>query len=695
MILSESDETRGWTCAAVLAKLLCSQWRKGWQLSARAPIPCSPMRTIQDELLNQTFQLAYFIHQDRETAKRITAAALESLETVTLTQDKRLYYLGRRTKVSFTELHLLQQLVHEKSVPFEQEREGNPARPLSEERLLVYFIKHLVWITVRRKSLYVVLGLGRLLYRYTTAETMELYNVIIQDPDRVPIADYFRNRKRVLMDELLERFGKLLTTTRGTHGALRFATHDQPTRFAELVNDCLTVFTPWQTDCHVPEHFSPTDTVLTAFSFNGTDPDEEHPVEIKRYHALLHPECFARLLRALGYAAPEQRLEIPRFCLASRGKSDDTSPDDPAGGAELNAYERDDLRSYLHDRERRRKTTNSQLLRFVANGAEVAQLDLQQTDRVRFQLPKYAESLEIRCRDAQDDLLLATHRLAYDDYDQLRTQNAIIVLQNGQKLAFEITPAHATADATITVAYGGTSLVRTLRLWLRWHNAPTALLRPLWQPALGFVLLTALTAGLAYVVISKIIYPVISEIVQTASPTPAPQVSPTAAPTSSSTPQPTAAAPPTPRPTAPPPLPGGEVIAVNIPTGQRTDSRRERKAAISLLEARQVCLKISGNERLRRLVREQLRTQLPNTVPFNLTDNCDADIALKLDVAPLSATGTTKRMVMTARIVDTSGEVVWPLTPSIRARKYSGSIGKTIAVFYRELTGDIRQLNQK
>src|SRR5262245_59739093 len=259
------------------------------------------MEKLKDELLNLAFQLAYFIHQERGTAERITADALESLETTTLTQDKRIYYLGQRTKVSFTELHLLQRLVYEKSTPFEREKERDTSRSLSEDRLLVHFIKHLVWVTVKRKSLYVALGVCRLLHGYTMVETMEIYNVIIQDPARVPVEDYFRSRKKVLMDELLERFGNLLTTTRGIHGALLFTTHDEPTRLSTLVNDCLSAFTPWQTDCHVPKRFAPTDTTLPDFSFNGADPDEEHPVEIKRFHALLHPECFARLLRSLGY----------------------------------------------------------------------------------------------------------------------------------------------------------------------------------------------------------------------------------------------------------------------------------------------------------------------------------------------------------------------------------------------------------
>ncbi len=453
--------------------------------------------TTQGDWLELAFQLAYFIHQQRGTARQITLAALESLETTTLTQDKRYYYVGQRTKVSFTELHLLQLLVYEKSAPFEQQRETDPARPLSSARLLVHFIKHLVWITVRHRSLYVAVGLGRLLHGYTTPETMELYNLVIQDPARVPTEDYFRNRKKELMKQMLERFGDLLATRKGPRGAVRFVTHAEPARFAALVRDCLTAFTPWQTGCYVPKDFDPVNTELPDFSFSGVDPDQEHPVEIERYHALLHPECFARLLRALGYAPSVERLEIPCFAQAVSDDLED-EPDDPVSGAHLTTGERDEMQGYLRDREQRRKTASARLLHFVANGAEVARLDLEQTAQVRFQLPRYAEFLEIR---GADDLLLATHRLRYDDDDQLRPQDAVIVLQNGQQFAISVAPPRAGAVRAIEISYRETNWLRGLQnRWSRWW-ATSAMLKPAFStfvPLVAVLLAVSTMLGLLW-----------------------------------------------------------------------------------------------------------------------------------------------------------------------------------------------------
>jgi len=432
------------------------------------------MKLLKDELLTQPFHLAYFIHDDKETAKRITMAALERLETATRKQDKRLYYfsVGRRNRISFTSLHLLQRLVYDESENYEKQREHDLACPLSEERLLVHFIKHLVKITVQRRSFYVALGLSRILHRYTTAETMEIYNVVIQDPARVSDEDYFRAGKKLLMSELESRFGELLAVTHGARGERRFAAHDRPEGFAMLVSRCLSAFTPWRTDCHVPERFNPITDELPALGFKDSDPDEEHSVEVNRFHALLHPPCFARLLWALGFALSEERLEIPRFCLASRGDEDDASTDDPSSPAELGEDDRNDIRDYLVKQNRRRKSLKAKLLRFVADGAEVAQLDLQQAGPIRFQLPEYAEFLEIRSCDAQGEILLATHPLDYGGDYRLKPHNAVIALGRGQQLAFTITPTPDSAVAE--VSYQETNWLRALRLWRQWWVAPVS-----------------------------------------------------------------------------------------------------------------------------------------------------------------------------------------------------------------------------
>src|SRR5437870_873005 len=140
------------------------------------------------DLLNRAFRLGYFLHGERDTAVQIAVRAVNKLQLAATAQGKRLYYrlTGRtdarrkaRSKVTLSEPHLLQRLVFVESEEYERQKEQNviaPAsaadRPAHESDLVIYFVKHLVRITTKRNSFYVTLGLSRLLYNYTTAETM-------------------------------------------------------------------------------------------------------------------------------------------------------------------------------------------------------------------------------------------------------------------------------------------------------------------------------------------------------------------------------------------------------------------------------------------------------------------------------------------------------------------------------------------
>jgi hypothetical protein len=82
------------------------------------------MSTISsDELPTRAFQLAYFLHRERQTATEIAARALNKLQLAATAQGKRLYYrlTGRadarkaRSKVSLGEPQLLQRLVYVES----------------------------------------------------------------------------------------------------------------------------------------------------------------------------------------------------------------------------------------------------------------------------------------------------------------------------------------------------------------------------------------------------------------------------------------------------------------------------------------------------------------------------------------------------------------------------------------------------
>jgi len=310
--------------------------------------------TTWEELLRRAYDLAYFLHADRDVALQVAVEALAKLDLAARAQAKRMYYrpVGRpagdgrrssplRSKVVMSRPQLLQRLVYVESERFERQRAERGE--LDRAARVVLFVKHLVRVSARRNCLYVTVAVARLLYGYSTAESMELLAVLLQDPGRVPDDSYFRSVKKRLIEELRERFPDL-RTERCEHGEERFAAADDAAHQRPLVTTCLRRFVPWSTRCAVPDGFAADEQTLPDLVYGG-DPDREHPREMNRMHGLLHPRCFARLVRGLALREPDEGLQLPRFAedehasglgTPSRGEPPELSAADlAAAGREL------------------------------------------------------------------------------------------------------------------------------------------------------------------------------------------------------------------------------------------------------------------------------------------------------------------------------------------------------------------------
>jgi hypothetical protein len=647
-----------------------------------------------EEKLRRAFQLAYFILKEVQAALIATREAVSALDVTLVRQDKRVHYLPtHRTKVSLGEWQMLQRLVYFASEPEErrQEEHGVP-----EDALVAHYIKHLVYITGCRNSFFVALGLSRLLHNYTTAETAQIHELVAQDPDRGRDDSYYRRRKSQLMRELQERFGVLLTVQRGARGEERFQALPDAQGYLAWVRECLREFTPWETRCSLPTSFDPDADELPSLRFRGNDPDGEHEVEIRRLHALLHPDCFERLLAALRLDAPAKRLEVPEF--QSR---DSQPPEPPSGGrpptAQLSEEDMQILKeSIIQERERRRRFSPA-WLRIVVDRVERARWPLEQSRSGQIEIAPDGRLIEIYGVRDGDDMRLAAHLLSYDLDDQLRPVAATLTLEGGQELRLGVEPLRATDDedagATVAVSYRETAPLRVLswrlrRLRQRLFNPER---RPSWKPALAFLFLALSCTTLGYWIWARRDAP--SDKL-TLNATPTPQVLPSTAPTTATTPQPGPPATTIPRPSAPPPLSGAEVIAMDVrpragAPGEML-TRSERAQAAGLLEAKKVYMEISGAQREQ--ARQQLLRRLPSDNKFSLTDDPgEADVALKVTVAA----ARQDRLALTAHLADANGKVIWPLTPGVIGRKYEGPLEKVIATFSLELAADLRRLGRQ
>ncbi len=396
---------------------------------------------FKDEWLNKAFQLAFFIHGDRETAKKIAVNAMNKLETASNAQFKRYYYTptGRsensraaRSRVSLNDLQLLQRLVLVESENFEKEEENES----DEKTLLKFFIKHLVRISLKRNSFYVTLGISRILHNYGTNDAMEIYNIVVQDPERVHDDYYYRSRKGVLMKELKKRFGELLSTVKVNRGEERFEQKEADEEILEAAKEALKTFTPWNSFCAIPEEFDPFDDTIKPFHFDKEDPDEEHRIEINRIHAALHPECFQRLTDALNLPSSEQKMEIPKFMISNNRQNIDNNWKSPPN---LKADELQGMKDFLTAQAENRKAVSANFLRIFVDGDEQAAIDLSITDKINLDLDETAELIEIRVPNDDGGFVLATHLLSFDELDKGNLEEKVL-LENGKEISFNFVP---------------------------------------------------------------------------------------------------------------------------------------------------------------------------------------------------------------------------------------------------------------
>lgn len=688
-------------------------------------------RVSTEEVLNKAYRLAYFLHQDKGVAIRIVAAATLKLNVAMAVQSKRLYYIpvgrfsrgelrrtnGIRNKALFSDLHLLQRLIYVESEPYERQKEraaqvappGVPAvgDPASEEDLLVYFTKHLVRITTKRNAFYVTLGVSRLLHSYSTLETMEIYNAVIGEPERVKDDYYYRSRKAVLMHEMYQRFGQLIRACRQRRGEERFETQQGSSEQRSLVRECLRLFTPWDTQCPVPRNFDPLKSVIASLiSKSGAD---ENRVEVNRIHAILHPDCFERLVAAFGYRSPGERMELPRFF--SDQTDDQSPPRQRSAPADLSAEELAELNHMLDEQAgRRRRSSPTAVIRIMVDGVERGRLNPAEQSSISFSAEEDAEIIEVKTTDSSGELLLATHLLTSFGKD---AHDAAIVssirLEGGQKLSLSITrrPIEANGGFLVKFGYQETDPRRAARVWWQRFNlrlSPAQELGPrisVRYILAGSVVVILAMSYLGYVRLrSRQTSGPAQTGVQTAQLGPSPSIpnslnSPAQATEpeldrSASQParrarsdRSTAAKAPATGHTSPGPdaaaQPRDEAVADVMRSGGVV-------ANLTLKEIKKVYIDMRGagfNE-LRSSVFESLSS---SGVVAATTDADEADAALKIVVSQARAGGP--QIEATALLVNARGTVLWPKADR-RARRYSGETTKVVSEIVKDLLSEIR-----
>jgi len=666
-----------------------------------------------DEMLNRAFELAYFILGDRPASIYVAMAAMNKLKIALSNQGRRHYYTPRgrsaypasRTKVNLSETHLLQRLVYVESELFERLLEGQQ-KTLQQDDLIIRYIKHLVRITTKHNSFYVTLGLCRLLYNYSTGETSEIYNLVLQDPERIRDDYYYRSRKKRLMEDISDRFEGLVRTQRGLRREERFQPQEDSQKYANLVKQCLIRFTPWRSACVLPKDLDPNRNVITQLLFEGGDPDKEHQVELNRIHTLIHPECLERLTAALDLDPANERLELPSFFVSGGGSwpTEDRFSPTPLTEGELYA-----IRHYLDKNAIHRKEFSEGQLRLLIDGERQADFELDHSGSVEFDLKDGSELIEIRSVGsigADEDTSLAVCVLTYDQSGIVPTDSSVVFGKRRQ-LSLTISPLTNTAGeargATLRVGYQRTAtraigrLLRDTQSWLhdlidfRPRSSPGVL-----GPALGLLLIALGVIGLWVYFHSG------------RGPTNPSRVAqlqadrgevPSFIPSSTASPAQTEPAPPR-KETRQPPMTGSRNAersksgAIQMKSIERTRGTKRKPASAMLLAIKRVYVDPLGEDSFSQQLRENLMAALRASNRFEVVGNRDdADAVFKGSAVRAPNQGSNSSVIL--ELVNAGGQVVWSLSSQKKGRILSSDAADASATISRVLLHDIKMLERE
>jgi len=414
---------------------------------------CRRMVVREEELLSNGFHLAYFIIPHRSLAIQILSDARSKLCVQRSRERKRTYwrdkYLKRKiTRMAREDSDLLQWLIYFESEKYERQQEGT--NPPPAEDMAVRYVKHLVEITTSMSSFYVNIGLYRILHDYSTAEVRRGYEWV---SEHFAGDEEYRAVKGALINRLQERFEKFLRTCRTERGEVRFEAFEQQANWQGLVEECLTIFTPWSTrlSCWVPTDFEPhawTASKLLQKILRSRDLDQ---MEMQRCHAFIDPGCYGRLAKGMALDAPRDRLSLPKFFLkyeesapGNTGKSGSFGSRRP-NPPELTEQERAMIETRLQVEAVERKRHSPQVLYIVAGGRECARWDLAREDRQRLQIQDGTKLIEIWTESQGERVLLAAHLVRYTQSQGIAESNHVVDLDRGRELLLHTIPAEGGA----------------------------------------------------------------------------------------------------------------------------------------------------------------------------------------------------------------------------------------------------------
>jgi hypothetical protein len=456
----------------------------------------------EQHLFDLAFELAYFIHVNKEVAFFVAEDALDGLGSMLDHHEKNRkpsYTLrgflksGERTRpirksVRLKERQMLQWLVYKQSESWERQTEQGKGPYLpTEEDLIVRYVEHLVFITLRRGSFYVTLAIGSLLHQFDRRETRLFHDIVTQsDSARMKDTNYIGKQRLEMLERVSRRFGDMVQMAKSPGEENQFVMRPTTQWVSNVVNESLRRFTPWETACGVEPGFDVTD--IPGLYFSETSASDEELIEMNRIHTILHPVCFAQFAdglsryvltlpngdqdKACNYQSPDERLVVPQFsnfpCGTPRG--------DRFQPPKLTEEDYIRLQRTLEARSHRRKNFKPQQLCVYVDDLFSCSFDWKNSKRVRQLLASEAGFLEVRGVDNTGELTLAFLFLDHVSGEGFRGS---VVNPNGQRVTVSVRPVQKSDESLggveLEVSYEEGGLIPPLyglvqRVWVKLFN---------------------------------------------------------------------------------------------------------------------------------------------------------------------------------------------------------------------------------
>lgn len=424
-------------------------------LSGEALALADLLPILREAVLDRAYNVAAYVLEDPKRAQKVALDVATSLEVpyeivkeASSSSDKS----ARTYKVKEFSL-LLDQLIFKKTTVHERLQElehTGGGRQLTEEAMIIRFIKKVMEHSISHNTFYTVVGLHRVLFNYPVHEARMIYQMLVPCADaKKPGADDFRHHKKRIMDLLERRFeGFAEVVEYGEQNEHRFKKRIDTRLIYPLVEQTLDLLTPALPDCPlVSGKLENIDDVRRSlYSHASIEENEDNNlIERNRMHMLTHLSCFSRLQALLGIASTKQVLEIPVFKMTNNGGGSGSPPFDRRHVPPLTTDDKKRMYAELDKRQKRSRKMPLEKVQVVVDDIECSTLSLDESRPTIFELEEGAGVIEFRGSDEEGGLPLGMHSLSWDeDTASDEPESYRMTMKGGREVKFSI--AHTRDD---------------------------------------------------------------------------------------------------------------------------------------------------------------------------------------------------------------------------------------------------------